>query len=367
MNNESEKIPVTRSSLPPMEEYVEKLYKIWDSAWLTNMGEYHEEFKTELKRYLGVPEAELFANGHIALEMAIQAFGLEGEVITTPFSFASTTHAIVRNGLTPVFCDINDRDFTMDAEKIETLITDQTCAILPTHVYGNLCDVEMIQDIARRHGLKVIYDAAHSFGTAYDGVGIGNFGDAAMFSFHATKVFHSIEGGAVTYGNSWLSDILYKLKNFGITGKESVEYVGGNGKMNEFQAAMGLCNLKYVTREIEKRKTVAERYRQRLSQTKGILLSKENPRVTYNYAYVPVVFDGYKKDRDEVYQLLTDHNIFARKYFYPCINAFDCYKDRFDENDTPVAQRISRQVLTLPMYADLPLSVVDTICDLILS
>lgn len=367
MNNESEKILVTRSSLPPMEEYVEKLKHIWDSAWLTNMGQYHEEFKKELKTYLGVPGVELFVNGHMALEMVIQAFGLKGEVITTPFSFASTTHAIVRNGLTPVFCDINPDDFTMDADKLEALITENTCAIVPTHVYGNLCDVEKIQAVADRHGLKVIYDAAHTFGETYDGIGVGNFGDASMFSFHATKVFHSIEGGAVTYREPWLSDLLYKLKNFGITGKESVEYVGGNGKMNEFQAAMGLCNLNHVDGEIKKRKAVAERYRQRLLGVEGIRFSKGNPRVVSNYAYLPVVFDGYRRNRDEIYDLLAEQNIFARKYFYPCINAFDCYKDRFDEDDTPVAQRISRQVLTLPLYADLPLEVVERICDLILA
>lgn len=367
MNKETEKILVTRSSMPPMEEYVEKLKSIWDSAWLTNMGQYHEELKKELRDYLGVPGVELFVNGHMALEMVIQAFRLEGEVITTPFSFASTTHAIVRNGLTPVFCDINPDDFTMDADKLEDLITDKTCAIIPTHVYGNLCDVDRIQEVADRHGLKVIYDAAHTFGETYDGMGVGNFGDASMFSFHATKVFNSIEGGAVTYRESWLSDILYQLKNFGITGKESVEYVGGNGKMNEFQAAMGICNLKYVDGEIRKRKAVAEHYRERLSQVEGIRLSEVNPRVVYNYAYMPVLFDGYRKNRDEIYELLAEQNIFARKYFYPCINAFDCYKDRFDEDDTPVAQRISHQVLTLPLYADLALETVDRICDLILA
>lgn len=376
MNKESENrmpeaetrgpILVTRSSLPPLEDYVEKLKAIWDSAWLTNMGQFHEELKERLKDYLQAEGLELFVNGHMALEMVLQALELEGEVITTPFSFASTTHAIVRNGLTPVFCDIREDDFTMDADKIEALITDKTCAIVPTHVYGNICDVEKIQEIADRHGLKVIYDAAHTFGETYDGVGVGNFGDASMFSFHATKVFHSIEGGAVTYREPWLSDRLYQLKNFGITGKESVEFVGGNGKMNEFQAAMGLCNLAYIDGEIKKRKQAAERYRQRLSGVEGIRFSSQNPRVKSNYAYMPVIFDGFKKDRDEVYEMLAERGIFARKYFYPCINAFDCYKDQFDENDTPVAKRISHQVLTLPLYADLPLEVVDEICDLIL-
>ena len=330
------------------------------------MGQFHEELKQELKEYLQVSGLELFVNGHMALEMILQAMELKGEVITTPFSFASTTHAIVRNGLTPVFCDIREDNFTLDADKLEDLITEKTCAIVPTHVYGNICDVEKIQEIADRHGLKVIYDAAHTFGETYQGVGVGNFGDASMFSFHATKVFHTIEGGAVTYREDWLNDRLYQLKNFGITGKESVEFVGGNAKMNEFQAAMGLCNLKYIGGEIAKRERAAKRYLERLSGVEGIRFSKPDPRVKSNYAYMPVIFDGYWKTRDEIYDLLAKHQIFARKYFYPCINAFDCYQEQFDENDTPVAKRISRQVLTLPLYADLSLDVVDQICDLIL-
>ena len=214
MKKTTEPILVTRSSLPPLEDYIEKLRRIWDTAWMTNMGPYHEELKERLKKYLKVDGLELFVNGHTALEMAIQAFGLEGEVITTPFSFSSTTHAIVRNGLTPVFCDINPEDFTIDVNKLEGLITEKTCAILPVHVYGNLCGVEAIQTIADRHGLKVIYDAAHTFGEELDGEGAGSFGDASMFSFHATKVYNTIEGGAVAFREPWLADILYKLKNF---------------------------------------------------------------------------------------------------------------------------------------------------------
>ena len=224
-------VMVTRSSLPPLEEYVEMLKPIWDSAWLTNMGDYHETLKEQLKEYLGVANLELFVNGHMGLELALQAFQMEegGEVITTPFSFASTTHAIVRNGLTPVFCDINEEDYTLDVDRLEELVTERTCAIVPVHVYGNLCDVDRIQEIADRHRLRVIYDAAHAFGQEKDGAGVGRFGDASMFSFHATKVFHSIEGGAVAFREPWLADRLYQLKNFGITGYESVEYVGANG------------------------------------------------------------------------------------------------------------------------------------------
>lgn len=367
MKKHEKPILVTRSSLPPLEEFTEMLKPIWDSAWLTNMGAYHEQLKEELKEYLKVSRLELFVNGHMALELAIQAMKLTGEVITTPFSFASTTHAIVRNGLTPVFCDINPLDYTMDVNQLESLITERTTAIVPVHVYGNLCDVEVIQAIANKHQLKVIYDAAHTFGEELDGKGVGTFGDASMFSFHATKVFHSIEGGAVAFKEEWMKDILYQLKNFGITGYESVEYVGANGKMNEFQAAMGLCNLRHLDGEIEKRKHCVKRYYERLSGIPGIYLVKENPRVKSNYAYMPVLFDGYCVDRDQVFEALTEHNIIPRKYFYPCINAYDCYKDRFCADDTPVAKRISQQVLTLPLYADLPLEVVDEVCDVILS
>ena len=245
---EKKVINVTRASLPPLAEYEELLQHIWDTAWLTNMGEYHEELRAKLQEYLKVGSVQLFVNGHSALEFLLQAMHLSGEVITTPFSFASTTHAIVRNGLTPVFCDINMKDYTLDVEKLESLITERTSAIVPVHVYGNVCDVHRIQEIADRHHLKVIYDAAHTFGEELDGQGIGTFGDASMFSFHATKVFNSIEGGAVTTGrpNPELMEKLYELKNFGILGQEEVASVGGNGKMNEFAAAMGLCNLRHV-------------------------------------------------------------------------------------------------------------------------
>ena len=359
-------VAVTRSSLPPLEEYVEMIKPLWESAWLTNMGVYHRQFSEQLKNYLHTPNLELFVNGHMALELALQAMNLRGEVITTPFSFASTTHAIVRNGLTPVFCDINPVDYTIEADRLDSLITPRTSAIVPVHVYGHICDVEKIADIADRHHLKVIYDAAHAFGETYDGQGVGLFGDASMFSFHATKVFHSIEGGAVTFRDAALAPVLYELKNFGITGYESVDSVGANGKMNEFQAAMGILNLRRVDAEIKKRGALAARYRERLSGVSGIRFSPENPRIRYNYAYMPVVFDGYRKDRDQVFAELAAHDIHARKYFYPCINSYRCYRDRFDAAATPVAQRISRQVLTLPLYAELELEIVDLICDLIL-
>lgn len=359
-------IAVTRSSLPPLEEYVEMLKPLWESAWLTNMGEYHRQFAEQLKAYLGTPNLELFVNGHMALELALQAMDLSGEVITTPFTFASTAHAIVRNGLTPVFCDIDPVNYTLDADRLEELITDRTTAIVPVHVYGNICDVERIGEIARRHHLKVIYDAAHTFGETYDGRGIGCYGDAAMFSFHATKVFHSIEGGAVAFRDEKLAPALYELKNFGITGYESVDSVGANGKMNEFQAAMGILNLRYVDGEIGKRRALARHYRGRLDGVEGIRLCPEDPRARYNYAYMPVVFDGYRKDRDQVFAELAARDIHARKYFYPCVNSYACYRDRYDPALTPVADRISRQVLTLPLYASLSPDDVDRICDIIL-
>ena len=366
MKKREEPILVTRSSLPPLAEYVEMLKPIWDSAWLTNMGPYHEQLKAELKEYMGVASLELFVNGHMALELTIQAMNLSGEVITTPYTFSSTVHAIVRNGLTPVFCDINEYDYTIDTEQLESFITERTTAIVPVHVYGNLCDVERIGEIARKHNLKVIYDAAHTFGETYDGRGVGAFGDASMFSFHATKVFHSIEGGAVAFHDPGLSDRLYQLKNFGITGPETVEYVGSNAKMNEFQAAMGLCNLRHLEEEIGKRRIVAERYREHLDGIAGIRLCETDPRLKSNYAYMPVRFDGYRMNREEVFELLQQHGIHARKYFYPCVNAYECYAGQYCEDDTPVAKRVSHQILTLPIYAGLPLTVVDEICDLIL-
>ena len=246
--------------MPEFEEYIEEIRELWDTHWLTNMGSKHKSLESQLLDYLKVPNITLFTNGHLALECIIAALDLRGEVITTPFTFASTTHAIVRNGLKPVFCDINPYDYTIDVEKIESLITEKTSAIIPVHVYGNVCDIEAIDRIAKKHNLKVIYDAAHTFGVTVNGQGVGTFGDASMFSFHATKVFNTIEGGAVTYDDSSIKQVLNDLKNFGITGPETVEYVGGNAKMNEFQAAMGICNLRHVNGEIIKRKKVVERY-----------------------------------------------------------------------------------------------------------
>lgn len=362
-----EKIFVTKSSLPPLEEYVDEIRTLWDTHMLTNMGAKHKELEKRLQEYLGVKNISLMVNGHMALELAIQAMNLSGEVITTPFTFASTTHAIVRNGLTPVFCDIDPETYTMDADKIEALITDKTSAILPVHVYGNICEVEKIEKIAKKYGLKVIYDAAHAFGETYKGIGVGNFGDASMFSFHATKVFNTIEGGAVCYVDENYGVDLYRLKNFGIRGLEKVDYVGANAKMNEFQAAMGLCNLRYVENEIVKRKVVYEHYMGRLRNIPGIWFMKMREEVKSNYAYFPVVFDEtiYGATRNEVFDTMASENIFCRKYFYPLTNSYDCFHGKFDVDETPIALHIAKRVLTLPMYGDLEIDTVDRICDII--
>ena len=362
-------IQVTKSSLPPFDEYMEELRSVWDSHWLTNMGEKHQQLEAALREYLGTQWVTLFTNGHLALEAVIAAMGLTGEVITTPFTFASTTNAITRNGLKPVFCDIDPVTYTMDPAKIEALITPETSAIVPVHVYGNLCGTEAIEAIAKKHGLKVIYDAAHAFGVKKNGVSAANFGDASMFSFHATKVFHTVEGGAVCYADDALKTKLNDLKNFGIHGPESVPDVGGNAKMNEFCAAMGLCNLRHLEGEIEKRRQVYDRYVSLLSGVSGIRLNRVQPGVHSNYGYFPVVFDGYRFSRDEVFDLLSSENIIARKYFYPITNAFECYKDipGFDPSATPIARHTAEHVLCLPMFAGLSLPDVDRICSLILS
>lgn len=362
-------INVTRPSMPDFEEYIHEIQELWDSHWLTNMGTKHKQFQAELESFFDCSHVTLYTNGHLALENAIAALNLpEGsEVITTPFTFASTTHAIVRNGLVPVFCDVNSDDYTIDVSKIPALISDKTVAIVPVHVYGNMCDVDSIKSIADEYRLKVIYDAAHAFGVTYKGKSSASFGDIAMFSFHATKVFNTIEGGALCYSDSKFTQILNDLKNFGIHGPEEVAYIGGNAKMNEFQAAMGICNLRHLDREIGKRKTVYETYVELLSDIPDIILCKPQTDTTPNYAYFPVVFDNFKYTRDEVYERMREHGITARKYFYPLINACSCYKDfpTAGAEKTPIAAHVADRVLTLPMYADLALSDVERICNII--
>lgn len=367
----SQDILVTRSSMPSMQEYFEEVASLWDTHWLTNMGVKHQELERMLKDYLMVPNIALFTNGHSALECILEAMDLEGEVITTPYSFASTTHAIVRKGLKPVFADIKYDDYTLDPESIERAITPRTTAIVPVHVYGNLCDVDAINAIADRHGLKVIYDAAHAFGAKRRNVegiweGAASFGDASMFSFHATKVFNTIEGGAVAFKDDGLYEVLNQWKNFGIMGPEDVEYIGGNAKMNEFCAAMGICNLRHIDEELAKRKQVAECYWENLSGVEGLKLSLPSHDVEYNYAYMPVVFEeSAPLSRDEAFDALASCGIGARKYFYPLISDYACYRDDYDSGNTPTAQDVASRVLTLPMYADLPLDDINRICAIV--
>ncbi len=369
--------------MPEIDEYVNEIRELWNTRWLTNMGVKHCQLQQELKNYLKVFDIDLLTNGHMALELSLQALGFSFgggefqrnltdkkklEVITTPFTFASTTHAIVRNGLEPVFCDINADDFTIDVDKLENLITDYTVAILPVHVYGNICNVDEIKRISNKYNLKVIYDAAHAFGETYCEKGIGSFGDASCFSFHATKVFNSIEGGAVCFSDPDFGKELYRLKNFGIKNEEVVDGVGANAKMNEFCASMGLCNLRYVEKNIEKRKKVSERYDEWLKDIPGIQIRNPQKNVKNNYGYYPIVINEkiFGESRNEVYEKLKAHSIFARKYFYPLTNTFDCFRGKYDVSLTPIALHISKRVLTLPIYEDLSINDVDRICDIIL-
>lgn len=365
-------ILVTRSSMPAIEDYIEEIKPIFESRWMTNMGPIYKKFQHQLIEQLGVPYLSLFTNGHMALEMAIQSLGIRhpnGEVITTPFSFVSTSHAIVRSNLKPIFCDIRPNDYTIDPKKIEKLINKHTVAIIPVHVYGNVCDVETIENLAKKNHLKVVYDAAHAFGVKYKNRGIGNFGDASMFSFHATKVFNTIEGGAVAFSDETYRAKLHNLKNFGICNEEDVDGVGGNAKLDEFRAAMGICNLKRFDECIEKRAKIYEHYQERLAETKGIRTCSIQKNVTPNYAYFPIYINAYDfgQTRDQIYEKLKKEDIFVRKYFYPAINELRCYKDIYTETSTPIAHDVSLNILTLPMYEELALKDVDRICDIILS
>lgn len=358
------KILVTQSSMPPYEEYIEAIKPLWESHWLTNMGTYHKQLESELKEYLDVPELSLMVNGHMALEMAIQAFGFpEGsEVITTPFTFISTTHAIVRNGLKPVFCDVKESDGTIDETKIEELVTEHTVAIVPVHVYGNVCNIEGIQKIADKYNLKVIYDAAHAFGVKYKGRGIGNYGDASVFSFHATKVFNTIEGGAVAFSDHKIYEKLYNLKNFGIRGEELVADIGANAKMNEFCAIMGLCNLKHIDVALNNRKERYDYYIEQLSKVEGIRLFEKNDQATLNYAYFPILIEkGYGKTRDELYDSLRENDIYARKYFYPVTADQACFRNKYKDEKISAARELAKKVLVIPFYEEMDMSSMERI------
>ncbi len=353
--------------MPRLGEYMEEIAPLWDSHWLTNMGVEHEKLEAGLREYLKVQNVALFCNGHLALECALEAMHLTGEVITTPFTFASTVHAIKRVGLTPVFADIKPDDYTIDPASIERLITPRTSAIVPVHVYGNLCDVDAIADVANAHGLKVIYDAAHAFGVERDGISSAAFGDASMFSFHATKVFNTIEGGAVCFSDEHLMSLLNHWKNFGIVDAENVEYIGGNAKMNEFCAAMGVCNLRHIDEEIAKREKIEELYRASLNGIEGIRFVDYQKGVRHNHAYMPILFDESVcgTTRDEVFNRLAERGFCARKYFYPLVSDYACYRSVYNSVATPIARWVSDRILTLPMYADLSFEKVVEICDII--
>ena len=350
-------ILVTLPYLPPLEEFQEYLQDIWDSKWLTNNGKYHRALEQALCEYLGVKYISLFSNGTLALLTALQVLRITGEVITTPFSFVATTHALWWNNIKPVFVDIEDQTFNLDPAKVEAAITPQTTALMPVHVYGNPCAVQSFQAIADTYGLKIIYDACHTFGVTINGIPVLNFGDLSVMSFHATKVYNTFEGGAIVCHDEATKRRIDYLKNFGFVGETKVVAPGINAKMNEVQAAMGLVQLKYVDHAIEKRKSIAAAYREGLHQVAGIRVLDDMPGVKHCYAYFPIVVDKeeYGMDRDALYEELKRHNVFGRRYFYPLISQFPTYSalESARPGKLSVAERVTEQVLCLPIYPDL--------------
>ena len=365
-----DKIYLTRPLLPDFDEFIKISKEIYDSYWITNMGEKHNLLEERLKKELNVSNLSLFNNGTTALLVALKTLNLPkgSEVITTSFTFAATPHCIMWNGLKPVFCDIEPYTMTIDADKIEELITPKTSAILGVHVYGFPCNINKINEIAQKYGLKVIYDAAHAFSTKIDDVGIGNFGDISMFSFHATKLFNTIEGGCLTYNDSNLVRKIYDLRNFGIQNEEIVEDVGINGKMNEFSAAFGLLNLKIYKEEQNKRQKIKAFYDKKLSSVKGIRIPKMPDNTTNSYQYYPVVIeDDYSLTRDELYDKFRERDILVRKYFYPACSDYECYKNDSSiiRTELKVTNDIKHKVLCLPYYGDLKESSLKDICNII--
>jgi len=364
------KITVTQPSLPDLKEFIPYLEKIWDSKWLTNNGPFHQQLEKELASFLGVPYISLFANGTLALVTALQVLRVTGEVITTPYSFVATTHSLWWNNIKPVFVDIEPEFGNIDPEKIEAAITPKTTAILPVHVYGNPCKVERIQEIADTYGLKVIYDAAHCFGVNHKGQGITNFGNLSILSFHATKVFNTMEGGAIVCHDKATKKRIDYLKNFGFAGETTIMAPGINSKMNEMQAALGLVQLKHFNENIRKRKAIADTYRKELANIKGISYLSEPQDTDSNYAYFPIFINEkeYGMSRNELYEKLKQNNIFGRRYFYPLISEFSMYKglDSASKDNLVVANKMAEQVICLPIYPELDIDIVEYISNLIL-
>lgn len=364
-------IYVTRPLLPNLTDVTAKLQEVWDSGWLTNIGAQHQLLEERLREVLRVPSLSLFNNGTIALMVAVRSLRLTGEVITTPFTFPATPHVLTWNNAEPVFCDIDPVTMNIDANKIEELITPRTTGILAVHVYGTPCDVKMIQAIAERHDLRVVYDAAHAFGTEIHGVGIGNYGDISMFSFHATKLFHTAEGGALTLKDTRLKDEIDLLRNFGIKNEESVLMPGINGKMNELQAALGLVVLDYVEEEQRKRKQLYATYLNNLKGVEGISLIEEIPDVKYGYQYCVIRIDEkrFARSRDYVYEKFKEYNVFTRKYFYPLCSQYACYRhlQSAAPSRLPVALKVASEVLSLPFYGGLSIRDVEMICSILKS
>ena len=362
-------IYVTQPSLPPLDEFIPYLKRIWDSKWLTNNGQFHQQLEKELAEYLGVKYISLYANGTLALIIILQVLGIKGEVITTPYSFVATTHAIWWNGIKPVFVDIEPEHCNLNPEKIEAAITTKTTAIVPVHVYGNPCDVDKIKGIADTYGLKVIYDAAHAFGVEINNNSVLNFGDISVLSFHATKVFNTFEGGAIICHDEKTKKRIDYLKNFGFADEVTVVEPGINAKMNELQAAYGLIQLKYIDKAIEQRKKIANYYRENLEDIKGIRFLEDMEGVKHNYAYFPIFVDEkeYGLKRDELYEKLKENNIYGRRYFYPLISQLSPYKglDYAKPENLPNAEKIAEQVICLPIYPDLPINTVNLIIKLI--
>ncbi len=362
-------IYVTQPALPPLDEFNRYLSEIWERKVITNNGPFHKQFEKELADYLGVKYISLFSNGTIALITALQALEIKGEVITTPFSFVATAHAIWWNNTKPVFSDIDPLTLNLDPSAIERAITPKTSAILPVHVYGYPCDVDRIEKIAEKHGLKVIYDAAHAFGVRKDGVSVLNYGDLSIMSFHATKVFNTIEGGAIVSPDEETKKRIDHLKNFGFAGETTVLEPGINGKMNELQAAYGLLQLRYVDGYISARKAVSDKYRSGLKGIPGLNFREEIENVVMSYSYFPVRIEKklFGISRDELYEKLKAENIFCRRYFYPLISHFNPYSSlrSAGSDNLPVAEKVANEILCLPVYPALLSEDQELIIDLI--